>query len=74
MADFSTAIKKLEDSRVISSINWEKITVEYNFISCGRTKMAFKNEDKIRSFSANGKLRKLTTSRTWLEENVVNIL
>lgn len=28
MADFSTVIKKLEGSRMISSINWEKITVE----------------------------------------------
>ena len=33
-----------------SSINQEKITVEYNFMSPGRKNVAFKTEDKIRSF------------------------
>lgn len=36
--------------------------------------MAFRNEDKIRSFADNEKLRKFTTNRTSLEENRMDIL
>lgn len=36
--------------------------------------MAFRNEDKIRSFSDNEKLRKFTTKRISLEENRTGVL
>lgn len=75
MADFSTAIKKkLKGSRMISSINRRKQQSNKLLYPAGGKKIAFKNEDEIRSFSDNEKPRMFTIDRASLEENAVHVL
>lgn len=59
---------------MISSINWRKQQSNKLLYPVRGKKMAFKNEDEIRSFSDNEKPRMFAIDRTSLEKHVVHVL